>query len=187
MWVKIRKELVSVSSKTKTVKILCFCAVFAAIICVCTLISIPMPIGYFNLGDVAVLLAAYLFGAWGAVAAAIGSALADIFLGFAIYAPATAIIKGLVALVAAWSFGALSTTFKRRKGDTLPLIISAVLGECIMVGGYFAYEALVLGYGLGALASVAGNATQAVCGAFGGVVLTSALKAVKADRFFKFK
>ena len=54
---------------------ICFGALFAAIICVCTLISIPLPIGYFNLGDAAVLLSAWTLGPlYGVVAAAIGSA-----------------------------------------------------------------------------------------------------------------
>ena len=171
------------SSKNFGLKKLCFCAVFAAIICVCTLISVPLPIGYFNLGDIAVLLAAYLLGIWGAVSAAIGSALADIILGFFIYAPATAVIKGLVAIVAALSFRALIKMFNSPKTDILPRILSAILGECIMVVGYLAYEALVLGYGAGAFASVPGNVTQAVCGIVGAVILSTALKAIHAEKY----
>ena len=82
------------SNKTKILR-LCFCALLMAIVCVCTMVAIPLPIGFFNLGDAACILSAHLLGPFlGVIAAAIGSALADILLGYAVYAPATALIKG---------------------------------------------------------------------------------------------
>ena len=83
-------------------KRLVFTALFAALCTVGTVvISIPLPFGYFNLGDVFVLLSAWLLGPlYGSIAAAVGSALADILLGFPVYAPATFLIKGIDALVA---------------------------------------------------------------------------------------
>ena len=75
----------------------------AAIVLLTTLVSLPMPggLGYINLGDVGVLLAGMLLGGgWGALCAGAASALADVLLGYTVYAPATFIIKGLVALVA---------------------------------------------------------------------------------------
>ena len=45
-----------------------------------------------------ILLAAMVVGPLAIPAAAIGSALADLFSGYALYAPATFAIKGLVAL-----------------------------------------------------------------------------------------
>ena len=50
---------------------LCLTALFAALICACTFISIPLPFGYFNLGDVAMLLGAYVLGFPAAISAAI--------------------------------------------------------------------------------------------------------------------
>ena len=73
----------------------------AALCCVATMIiKIPSPLkGYLNLGDCVVLLSGWLLGpAYGFAAAGIGSALADIFSGYVIYAPATFIIKGLMAI-----------------------------------------------------------------------------------------
>ena len=57
-----------------------------------TLISIPLPsgYGYVNLGDGGVFLCAMLLpGGLGAMAAGVGAALADLILGWAVYAPAT--------------------------------------------------------------------------------------------------
>ncbi|MBQ9112891.1 MAG: ECF transporter S component [Clostridia bacterium] len=168
------------------VKAICFCAVFAAMICVCTLISVPLPIGYFNLGDIAVLLSSYLLGpVYGMISAAIGSALADIFSSYVIYAPGTAIIKALMALVAALIYKSLKKPISKPAVDFIPRVISAIVSECVMVCGYFLYESLILGYGMGAAASIPGNTLQAVCGVIGATALMTAIKATKADRLFK--
>ena len=50
-------------------------------------------------------------------------------------------------------------------------IIAATVAELVMVVGYFLYECFVLGYGLGALASVTGNCLQALAA----VVISSVL------------
>lgn len=87
--------------KSATQKIV-ISSLFAALICVATmLIKIPSPLkGYINLGDGIVLLAAWILPLpYGLVAAGLGSALADLFSGYAVYAPATFIIKALMAVV----------------------------------------------------------------------------------------
>ena len=90
----------------------------AALILVVTRFS-AIPImngqGYLNLGDVTILFAAALLGPAAAVPAAIGSALADVWAGYVQYAPATFIIKGLVALIAG--------LFLRKLNVTLPFKI----------------------------------------------------------------
>ena len=58
-----------------------------------TLLSIPLPsgYGYVNLGDAGVYLCALLLpGGLGALAAGVGAALADLILGWAVYAPGAA-------------------------------------------------------------------------------------------------
>ena len=88
---------------------LAYSALFAALCCLGTAcVSIPMPVsGYFNIGDVFVLAAGWCLGPFfGAAAAGVGSALADVFLGYGIYAPATFFIKAMVAFIAylVWAF-----------------------------------------------------------------------------------
>jgi len=72
-------------------------AVFIALVCICTMIFsiyVPATRGYFNVGEVMVYTTAILFGpVIGAVAGGVGSALADVFLGYGIYVPATLSIK----------------------------------------------------------------------------------------------
>lgn len=86
----------------KTRKIV-LAAMLAALCCVATMIiKIPSPLkGYLNLGDCIVLLSGFMLSpVYGFLAAGIGSALADIFSGYVIYAPATFIIKGIMTLIA---------------------------------------------------------------------------------------
>ena len=113
----------------------------AALILVVTRFS-AIPImngqGYLNLGDVTILFAAALLGPAAAVPAAIGSALADVWAGYVQYAPATFIIKGLVALIAG--------LFLRKLNVTLPFkIFGMALAELAMAAGYLVFELFLLG------------------------------------------
>ena len=74
-------------------------AIFTALTAVATIsfsVSVPATRGYFNVGETMVYVAALLFGASiGGLSAGLGSMIADLVLGYAVYAPATLIIKGL--------------------------------------------------------------------------------------------
>ena len=85
----------------KHIRLLAFSAMFSALVFAMTWIAIPLPLGNINLGDCMVLLGAWLLGgAWSAVACAFGAALTDLLGGYAIYAPATFLIKALMVVVA---------------------------------------------------------------------------------------
>lgn len=148
-------------------------ALLAALCLVLTkVVTIPTFTGYVNLGDCAVLLSGWMLGpVYGGMAAGIGSMLADILSGYPMYAPATFVIKGAMAVVAALMFKAVSG-----RGKLSARIVGGVLAECIMVVGYFGYECLVLGYGLAAAASVFPNVVQGAVGVIAGVLLASALE-----------
>ncbi len=144
--------------KNNKVKKLVLAALFTALAAVATaVIAIPLPHGFANLGDAVVLLAGGILGGpLGILAAAVGSALADILLGFALYAPATFVIKGAMAAVF-W-------LLYRKKANVWRMIVAAVLAECIMVGGYFLYETVLYGAAAASL-SLFGNAVQGAIGA----------------------
>ncbi len=141
-------------------------AMFAAIVCVATMIiKVPVPAtnGYIHMGDCAVILSGWMLGgAFGAAAAGIGSALADLLLAYAVYAPGTFVIKALTALTAVVFYKLLCKSNK-----IIARIVSAIVAEAVMVVLYFVYEATFLGYGLGAAASIPANIIQGV----GGVVV----------------
>lgn len=152
----------------KTRKIV-FSALLASLTCVATmLIQIPTPMrGYVNLGDCVVLLSAWVLGPfWGFLSAGIGSAMADMFLSYTTYAPATFVIKGLMAFVAVMLYRVLES----KRHPLLALIASALVAEIIMIAGYYVFEGLLYGFG-GSLVNVPANALQGLVGAICGIVL----------------
>ena len=156
--------------------VVCLSGVFAALCCVATMIAVPLPFGYFNLGDIFVIIAGWILGPIGAIAAAIGSTIADLSLGFAIYAPATFIIKGVDALLAYYTYRLFS---RRTDKKPIPILLSAIIAESFMICGYFFFDAVVLGYGMGALASVPGNMLQGIASIIGSTALFFALRTTK--------
>ena len=170
------------STKKLTLK-LCFCAVFAALVCVCTFISIPLPFGYFNLGDFMILLCSWTMGPlYGAIAAAIGAGLADLLMGYTIYVPATVIIKALMAICSYFVFKLLKKLITKPTLDFIPRTVSAIAAETIMVLGYFAYDFFFF-YGIGAAASIPGNVLQGVCAVIGGVALGRFFEKMIGEKF----
>lgn len=148
-----------------------------ALTCLVTLfIRIPLPSrGYFNVGDVAVVFGGLLLGfmhprhgvLWALAACGIGSALADILSGFAVFAPLTFAAKGAEGAVAAL---AASRTGLQR-------YVLLGLGGLTMVSAYFLGEIMMPSIGLqGAVAEIPANLVQAVGGAVGGYFAAMALK-----------
>ena len=128
-------------------------SLMAAMACVATMaIRIPSPLhGYINLGDTVVLLAGWYLSPFAAfLAAGIGSAMADVFSGYASYAVATFVIKGLMALVV-HMIGKKNTA----------KVIGGTVGEIIMVAGYLAFESILYGF-IPSLANVPANCVQGV-------------------------
>ena len=168
----------------KRIKNLVISSVFIALTCIATMvIQIPSPMsGYVNLGDCMVLLSGWLLGPWyGACAAGIGSALADILTGYTYYAPATFLIKATMALVAGYI---LQKTHKK-SASIIPQLTSAVLAEIIMVAGYFFYAAILLGNGFAAASSIPGNIMQGVFGTAAAVLLAQCLEKSHAYSLLK--
>lgn len=145
-------------------KKLAFAALFSTLCCVGTVVvAIPLPNGYFNVGDVFVLLSGWILGPfYGSVAAAVGSSLADVVSGYAIYAPATAVIKGGSALIAYMLCLFFKTLIKKERFDFLPRLFSALFAEAFMALGYLLFETCLYGWG-GALLALTGNLLQGVC------------------------
>ena len=154
--------------KTATQKIV-ITSLFAALICVATiLIKIPSPLnGYINLGDGIVLLAAWVLPLpYGVIAAGLGSALADVFSGYFVYAPATFVIKALMAIVAY----SLYKLFAKKIKSTVSRIFSGILAEIVMILGYYLFEGVLYGF-VSSLVNIPANAVQAVAGIVIGVAL----------------
>lgn len=161
---------------TKTKKIV-MSALLAALVCIATMIiKIPSPLkGYLNLGDCIVLVAGWLLSpAYGFLAAGIGSALADVFSGYIIYAPATFVIKGAMALVAYYGF----KLFSKKLSNLTSRIISGILAEMLMILGYFVFEGLLYGF-IPSVVNIPANGVQGVAGVIIGIVLMKMFESSK--------
>lgn len=154
--------------KTTTKKIV-LTALLAAFACVATMvIKIPSPLnGYINLGDAIVLVSAWVLGPfYGFLASALGSALADVLSGYAIYAPATFLIKGAMALIASFLYIVLSRKIK----GIFSRILSGLSAEAIMILGYYVFEGFLYGFSP-SLVNIPANAIQGALGLIIGVIL----------------
>lgn len=166
---------------TKTV----MTALFMALCCAGTLVSIPSPAsqGYLNLGDCFVILSGWLLGpVYGFIAGGIGSAISDVILGYASYAPATLVIKGLMALVAYFILKLLSG--KQEKKNILPEIIGALIAEVMMVGGYYLYDSVLSSNFIAPLAGIAGNCVQGLFGLIASVAIFRIIRKANLNKKF---
>lgn len=141
--------------KKDRIKLMCLSGVFAAAVFVLTAyFHIPSHTGYTHIGDGAIYLAACLLPTpYAAAVGAIGALLSDCLTGYAMWAPASVIIKAAAVLF-----------FSCRKekiicaGNILALLPAS--GLCI--GGYYLYEALITGNFAAPAAGIPGYITQCV-------------------------
>lgn len=146
-------------------------SMLAALCCVATMIiKIPSPLkGYMNLGDSVVLLCGFMLSPlYAFFAAGIGSALADIFSGYVIYAPVTFIIKGVMALSVCYGFKLM----KNKTGRMIAKIICGIVSETIMVVGYYVFEGFMYGF-IPSAVNLPANIIQGVFGFILGMVLVN--------------
>ena len=145
--------------------------IFAAFVFIGTELHIPTAIGFMNLGDAVIFLAAYLIGPAAILPAAIGSALGDLLAGYPIYIVPTFVIKGLMALITA-------LIINRRSGKKITFmkrLTAGLASEALMIAGYFAFELFL--YGLTAAAgSILFNLIQALAALVVAIPLTYVLR-----------
>ena len=170
----------NVNRKNETKKLV-FSALIAALVFVSTaFIQIPMGFGYVHAGDAMVLLAAAFLSPWyGFFAAALGSCMADLALGFVAYAPVTFVVKGCMVLV----FWAITKSSENRKRPLVRQIVAAVAAELLMVLGYFVFEGFLYGF-VAAAPSILFNAGQGAVGAALGLILVRVLKQARFEEFW---
>ena len=133
-----------------------YAGVLAALVFIGTELHIPTAIGHINLGDLVILVSAYILGPFALVPAAIGSTLA------------TFLIKGIMGLVA----GILLKRNSEGKVSLARKLSASFVAEVIMVAGYFAFESLPFMYGVAAAAgSLIPNGIQASAAIVGAVPL----------------
>lgn len=142
--------------KRKKTRRLAYGGLIAALITLLTVvlrIVIP-PLGYYHLGDGAVLLSGMLLGPYGAFPAAVGAALADLLGGFPNYALYRAFIKGGMALI-------VGLYIRVEEGVSRHNIFILILTGFWMVVSYLATDAHMYGSIKVAVMLIPGNILQA--------------------------
>ena len=92
------------------------------------------------------------------------------------YAPATFVIKGLMALIAHSVYKMLHKKIKK----SVSRIISGILAEVVMVLGYFMFEGPLYGFGA-SMVNIPANAVQGAAGLILGCVLIRMFKESKGS------
>ena len=144
-------------------------AALTALITVLTFIKVPLVVtrGYVHLGDAGVYFAAFVFGpAVGGIAGGVGTMLADVLSGYAVFAPFTLVIHGLQGLAAGY--------LGYRK-DLRRQLLGWAVGTGILVAGYFLAELGLFGVGP-ALAETPFNLAQSAAGGLVAIPLAAAIR-----------
>lgn len=141
-------------------------ALAIALVCVSTMmVQIPIPLGYMHFGNVCILLAGVFFGpATGLLAGGIGSALADLLSGYAVWALPTLAIKSLMGFTTgylAWGgFGRIRVRMCSARTAAATVAGVLIMSVGYVVAGTFLYHSIPAG-----LAQLPGLALEGVLGA----------------------
>lgn len=177
-------------TNNKTNKIIMTGLLIALIVIATILIIIPIPFGngYIHFGDTMIFLSVLVLGwRYGAIAAGIGSALADLLIGFAIWAPWTLVIKGSMGVVMGlFVQKSMKKNGKKLLGVPIYQLIGMVLAGLVMVGGYYIAEGVIYGNFIVALLGIPWNIVQFTAGIVIAVLLAAALYKTPAKRYFAY-
>ncbi len=156
----------------KNLRITVLSGVFCAMIFVLTMfVKFPVASGYVHFGDALIYICASVIGPWGIIAGAIGEGIADVAGGFAIYFPATVVVKALIAVPFAFF------NFKNDKILNIKSSLFSLLSGVITVLGYFIADLIIdKTY---AFVDIPGNIIQAVGSAVLFIIIAAAFDKAK--------
>ncbi len=141
--------------KKNKIKYICLTGVFAALVCIVTLfIQIPIPLGYFNIGNCVILTFCCLLPApYGIILGSMGSALADL-LSYPVWAVPTLIIKALMPLL---FYAMRKIPIKNKYVSTL---IAGIVSMLIPFAGYTFIGGVIYGSLAAGLSQIPGLALE---------------------------
>lgn len=178
-------------SKSKVTRIVLTAMMMCLITVSILFIRMPIPFtqGYVHLGDAMIFLSVLILGwKYGAAAAALGGALGDIIGGFAMWAPWTFAIKGIMAVI----LGVIIMAFSRKENVTkgkflFGEILGMVIAGIFMAASYYAAEGIMYGNWVVAAVGIPWNIGQFAVGMVFAVILSEALCRTSAKSFFTYR
>lgn len=165
----LTKTKTDIDVKMLTINALCIALTFVAT----AFINLRLPIaangGLVHMGNVALFLAAVIFGRkTGAIAGGLGMALFDVMGGWLLWAPFTLVTVGLMGYVV----GLINERHKK----TQYLLLSFVAALLIKIAGYYIAEGIIYGNWIAPALSIPGNIVQVTVGAIVALPLIAAVK-----------
>lgn len=124
--------------------------------------------GFIHLGEAGIFLSAFALGPWmGAAVGGLGTALADVSLGFPQWAVFSFVIHGSQGWVVGWISG--------RWPGTMGLVLATIVGGLIVVAGYVPAGMIIEGIGP-ALVAIPFNILQVSLGGVASILLWVAVR-----------
>lgn len=165
--------------KNKKIAVLTVTALFTALVTVATMvIQIPVGKGYLHFGDSVIYLAACILPApCSLFAASVGAALADLFTGFAVYAPATFIIKALNALPFIFMRAYLKRKGKDDRIISWQICLMLIPTTLVTLFGYYIADSIIAGSEVALVSAITSGWIQPV-----GSLVVFAVLAIALDR-----
>lgn len=159
-----------------------------------TFFKIPNAMGYIHLGDGFVLLAAIILPKkYACFAGGVGAGLADIYGGYAVWAPWTLVIKIVMVLIVQLFFDFLTKRASNGKhiakiaGIPFAELFAYVLAVLWTVSGYYIAQGFISGNWIAPVADVPGNVLQASVGAVIAILVSVALGKTALGRSFYYR
>ena len=153
-------------------------ALLTALVFVATsFINIRLPIaasgGLVHLGTAMLVIASVVFGKEkGAIAGAVGMAIFDLSSGWALWAPFTFVIRGVMGYI----LGAISYSNNKNGDNNIINIFALIISGIWMIGGYYITEVILYGNWLSPMASIPGDITQIIMALIIGIPMAKILK-----------
>ena len=159
-----------------------------------TFFKIPNAMGYIHLGDGFVLLAAIILPKkYACFAGGVGAGLADIYGGYAVWAPWTLVIKIVMVLIVQLFFDFLTKRASNGKhiakiaGIPFAELFAYVLAVLWTVSGYYIAQGFISGNWAAPIADVPGNVLQAAVGSVIAILVSVTLGKTSLGRSFYYR
>jgi len=159
-----------------------------------TFFKIPNAMGYIHLGDGFVLLAAIILPKkYACFAGGVGAGLADIYGGYAVWAPWTLVIKIVMVLIVQLFFDFLMKRASNGKhiakiaGIPFAELLAYVLAVLWTVSGYYIAQGFISGNWAAPIADVPGNVLQAAVGSVIAILVSVTLGKTSLGRSFYYR
>lgn len=159
-----------------------------------TFFKIPNAMGYIHLGDGFVLLAAIILPKkYACFAGGVGAGLADIYGGYAVWAPWTLVIKIVMVLIVQLFFDFLTKRASNGKhiakiaGIPFAELFAYVLAVLWTVSGYYIAQGFISGNWIAPVADVPGNVLQAAVGSIIAILVSVTLVKTSLGRSFYYR